>query len=102
MNKTNLLSNQIGIDGNFESCLNLGNIKCLSLYRNKKAKCGCVGNALKDEALTLWLTGKYCQHCVLPLGKQQFSHTWNLFKTITGAVGLKAIRLDLHLWTQGI
>lgn len=34
--------------------------------------------------------------------KQQFAHTWNLFKTITGAAGLKPIRLNLHIWTQDI
>lgn len=39
---------------------------------------------------------------MLLLGKQQFAHTWNLFKTITGAAGLKPIRLNLHIWTQDI
>lgn len=45
---------------------------------------------------------EYCQRCVLLLEKQQFAHTWNLLKTITGAVGLKPIRLNLHVWTQNI
>lgn len=43
-----------------------------------------------------------CQHGVLLVDKQHFVHTWHLFKTISGAVGLKAIRLDLHVWTQDV
>lgn len=35
-------------------------------------------------------------------GKQPLAHTWNLCKTITGAVGFEVIRLDPHVWTQDI
>lgn len=34
--------------------------------------------------------------------KRHFAHTWHLFKTITGAVGLEPVGLNLHVWTQHI
>lgn len=47
---------------------------------------------------------------VIVSGPQNLSHVevfhqvkaWNLSQTITGAVGLEAIGLDLHVWTQDI
>lgn len=60
----------------------------------KQTQCGSAGNVQTLSSVAL------C--CVFPLDKQHFAHTWHLFKTITGAVGLEPVGLNLHVWTQHI
>lgn len=112
MNKTNLWSNQIGTkkksaNENYSVFAYEKKIIIKHLFHGlsnlNKLKHRSVGNVCnKTNQRADFVVDEHGQRCVFLLDKQHFAHTWHLLKTITGAVGLKAIRLNLHVWTQHI